>query len=437
MGKGLISRKISFGFIAGITSIGIDGIAGLIVLPMLIKFLSEEIAGIWLFFISFTVLIRLGQAGLAPVVTRISAKLKSTYPSLEVNNSIWATVKWSYSIATLLVILICSVIYVFYIYFVLKEQNFIFQGTLCWLLLSVSFMLRIYFIKYFHLINGFGEVGWDKFIQIFIALINLIGFYFVLKLDFGFWSLGAVYLLSGIIFSFFAKTTFNRLNKGYIITKSSYTTVKEVMSMFSESGKILMLNITSFIVLQSNFFVIERLIGLEVIPYYAGLQRVTTLILAVSGMVTTMMYPFISQKFAQNDVNGMLQLVKRNVVISLSVATLLSVVVFIAAPILFPLWLGEGSYLGANIFGPMLILVVLYVNHNAFANSIIATGANTFIIPAIINACLTLPLSIFGGIQYGLQGIVVANLIALVLPSFYVVVWSIKYLKALKLNYND
>lgn len=218
------------------------------------------------FFISFTVLIRLGQAGLAPVVTRISAKLKSTYPSLEVNNSIWATVKWSYSIATLLVILICSVIYVFYIYFVLKEQNFIFQGTLCWLLLSVSFMLRIYFIKYFHLINGFGEVGWDKFIQIFIALINLIGFYFVLKLDFGFWSLGAVYLLSGIIFSFFAKTTFNRLNKGYIITKSSYTTVKEVMSMFSESGKILMLNITSFIVLQSNFFVIERLIGLEVIP---------------------------------------------------------------------------------------------------------------------------------------------------------------------------
>ena len=54
MGKGLISRKTSFGFIAGITSIGIDGIAGLIVLPMLIKFLSEEIAGIWLFFISFT-----------------------------------------------------------------------------------------------------------------------------------------------------------------------------------------------------------------------------------------------------------------------------------------------------------------------------------------------------------------------------------------------
>ena len=181
MGKSLIFKKVSFGFIAGVLSIGIDGLAGLIVLPMLLEFLTKEIVGLWIYFISFSGLIALGQAGLAPVVIRLTAELKSKSKTI-LGNNFWGTTFWSYNLATFFVFIICVTLYFVYVKGVLIEQNFVYQGTLCWFFLSLSYMIRIFFIKYLHFINGFGEVGWDKIIQIFVALLNLGGFYFVLKL---------------------------------------------------------------------------------------------------------------------------------------------------------------------------------------------------------------------------------------------------------------
>ncbi|MDB4114570.1 hypothetical protein N9572_03490 [Flavobacteriaceae bacterium] len=431
MGKSLIFKKVSFGFIAGVLSIGIDGLAGLIVLPMLLEFLTKEIAGLWLFFISFSGLIALGQAGLAPVVIRLTAELKSKSKTI-LGNNFWGTTFWSYNLATFFVFIICVTLYFVYVKGVLIEQNFVYQGTLCWFFLSLSYMIRIFFIKYLHFINGFGEVGWDKIIQIFVALLNLGGFYFVLKLGFSFSALGTVYLLSGILFATLSYYIFKKFNQSYILNNKITTSKKHIFLLFGESGKILILNLTAFLVLQSNMFIIERIIGLEILPYYAGLYRITTLVLAISGMVTLMLFPFISQSFAKNELTKVKDIFKRNIFISNGIAILLSLLLFILAPYLIPIWLGPDGYLGPDVFGSMLFLVIIYANHNAFANSIIAIGANTFVYPAILNAVLSISLAILGGMKFGIIGIILGNIIGTIIPSIYVVTWSYKYMKKLK-----
>jgi O-antigen/teichoic acid export membrane protein len=431
MGKSVIFRKVSFGFIAAAVSIGIDGLAGLIILPMLLKFLSKEIAGLWLFFVSFSGLILLGQAGLAPVVIRLTAEIKSKSKSI-LGNNFWGTAFWGYNLATLFVFIICLVLYFSYVRGILIEQNFIFQGTLCWFFLSLSYMIRIFCIKYLHFVNGFGEVGWDKIIQIFVALLNLGGFYVVLKMGFNFSALGIVYLISGILFAILSYYVFKRFNKSYIQINKITTTKKNVFLLFSESGKILILNLTAFAVLQSNMFIIERIIGLEILPYYAGLYRITTLILAVSGIVSAMLFPFISQSFAKNELSKVKDIFKKNVIISNGIAIVISLVVFVAAPYLVPIWLGPNSYLGNDIFGLMLLLVIIYTNHTAFANSIIAIGANTFVYPAILNAILSISFAILGGLKFGIIGIILGNIIGTIIPSVYVTTWSLKYIKNLK-----
>ena len=362
MGKSVIFKKVSFGFIAGVLSIGIDGLAGLIVLPMLLEFLTKEIAGLWLFFISFSALIALGQAGLAPVVIRLTAELKSNSKTI-LGNNFWGTTFWSYNLATFFVCIICITLYFAYVKGVLIEQNFVYQGTLCWFFLSISHMIRIFFIKYLHFINGFGEVGWDKIIQIFVALLNLGGFYFVLKLGFSFSALGIVYLLSGILFAILSYYIFKKFNQSYIPISKITTSKKHILFLFGESGKILILNLTAFLVLQSNMFIIERIIGLKILPYYAGLYRITTLVLAISGMVTLMLFPFISQSFAKNEVSKVKDIFKRNIFISNGIAMLLSLLLFILAPYLIPIWLGPDGYLGPDVFGSMLILVIIYLSY--------------------------------------------------------------------------
>lgn len=416
---------------AGVLSLAIDGLAGLIVLPMLLEFLTKEIAGLWLFFISFSALIALGQAGLAPVVTRLTAELKSNSKTI-LGNNFWGTTFWSFNLATFFVCIICITLYFVYVKGVLIEQNFVYQGTLCWFFLSLSHMIRIFFIKYLHFVNGFGEVGWDKIIQIFVALLNLGGFYFVLKLGFSFNALGIVYLLSGILFAILSYYIFKKFNQSYIPTSKITTSKKHILLLFGESGKILILNLTAFLVLQSNMFIIERIIGLKILPYYAGLYRITTLVLAISGMVTLMLFPFISQSFAKNEVSKVKDIFKRNIFISNGITILLSLLLFILAPYLIPIWLGPDGYLGPDVFGSMLILVIIYANHNAFANSIIAIGANTFVYPAVLNAVLSISLAIFGGIKFGIIGIILGNIIGTIIPSIYVVSWSYKYIKKLK-----
>jgi O-antigen/teichoic acid export membrane protein len=431
MGKSIVFKKVSFGFLVSSLSIAIDGLAGLIILPLLLKYFSDEIAGLWIFFLSFTGLIMLGQAGLAPVIVRISASIKvnKEFPK----GNFWGIVFFSYLLSAFFVFLICFTLYFLYIKNVLLEQNFLFQGTLCWLFLTLSFMLRIFNVRYLHILNGLGEVGWDKVIQIFVALLNLAGFYMVLKFEMGFSFLGVVYLVSGLVFSFLSFIVFKLFNHDLISSNSLKTNYKDVISLFKDSGKILILNITSFIVLQANMFVVERYAGLKVLPYYNGLYRITALLLAIGGVVASMLYPFIAQKFSCKDYFGVIELFKKNILISDLLVFFISLILLGSASTFIPLWLGKNGYLGNSIFGIMLLLTFLYTNHNAFANTIIATGANTFIIPAVINALLSIIFSIIGGYYFGILGVVSGSLVAIIFPSAYVIIWSLKYLRGLTL----
>lgn len=423
MGKNLIRKKVSFGFLVGSLGIIIDGLVGLAILPLLLKSLSKEIVGLWVFFVSFSSLIMLGQAGLAPVVMRLSAEIKARNFD---DDNFWSLVTNSYRFVLLFVLLICLILYFTYIMDVLKEANYFIKGTLCWIFLTIGYMSRLYGIKHFHVINGLGEVGWDKIAQIVTSLTNLLGYFIVLSLNFELQGLGLVYLLSSLMYILYSKIAFNKfaskLNRKIIWHK-----IFELKELFKESGKILVLNLSAFVVMQSNVFIIERLIGLKVLPYYNGLSRIGTIIIAVSGLMSQMIYPFIAHEWANKNYSKARSLYFKSVVAAVSISFFASTLAFITAPTLVPIWLGKDGYLGSKIFGLILIFTIVYVHHVAHGNAVIATGKNTFVIPAIINAILAVPLSILGGIYYSIEGIILGNIIATIIPSIYVVQWSVRF----------
>ena len=124
LGKSILNKKLSFGFVFSTLSIGVEGLAGLVILPLLLGFLSEAIVGLWLFFLSFVGFISLGQAGLGPVVTKLAAAKKIT-PNLHSN--LWGNVTFVYLYSSLIVVIICTIIYFSYISGVLKEENFVYD----------------------------------------------------------------------------------------------------------------------------------------------------------------------------------------------------------------------------------------------------------------------------------------------------------------------
>ena len=176
-------------------------------------------------------------------------------------------------------------------------------------------------------------------------------------------------------------------------------------------------------------FIIERIVGLEILPYYAGLYKITTLVLAISGLVTIMFFPYISQSFAKGEINTLKDFFKKNIIFSNGISISISLVLLLSAPYFVPIWLGHGSYLGSDVFGLMLLIIIIYTNNNAFANSIIAIGANYFIYPAIFSSILSISFAIIGGLNFGIIGVIAGNIIGVILPSLYIVLWSYNYIK--------
>ena len=428
MGK-ILNKQISFGFIFYNLHIFIEGISGLLLYPILIENLDINLAGLWVFFLSFSPIISLAQAGLGTVVTRVS----SLYTKDKTSFNFLHHLKYSYLLVVFFVSIICSIIYFFYIRGKLFELNILEDGSLAWLMISVSFCFRMYFVKNFHVLNGFGIVGWDKITNAFITVINLIGIYFVVVNNLSFYYLGVVYFSSAIIYALISSQVLNYTKiKARFSLISKQINKNEIYKIFSESGKILVLNITAFIVLQLNLFVAEYFFGLKIFTYYSGLVKLNALVIAIASTVSSILFPFISMAFNNNDIFKVKKLFKRNVLFSFSLAFFAYLFLIIIADFAVPIWLGKEGYLGDAIFIPLCVMGLLYINHVAHANSVIALGANTFIVPAILNAIFSTIFSIFGAKYFGLLGMVYGSILGLILPSIYVVYWSRNHIKNLK-----
>lgn len=427
-------KKISFGVIIGGASLAIDSLSGLIIYPLLLKYCTKEVAGLWIFYTSFTVIISLGQAGLAPIVMRKAAETKVAETKVAFANFLLLILK-SYKIVAAFVFTICIILYFSYIHWVLVENPELFySGILAWVFFSIGNTIRMYYVKNLHIINGFGEVGWDKVVQIVISIFTIIGYFLVLSNGGDLIGLSAVFLIASFIYSMGSKLLlkkFTPINSFYL---SGTASKSDILSFFKLGSKILILNLVGIIVMNKDIYLIERFQGLTILPLFSALSRIQGMIMSVSLIIPSMIFPFISQSYAKHDYKKSFSLYWQGVIFAMLAATIMSAIILLSANQLIPLWLGDGNYLGNGIFGLLILFVLLTIHHNAHASAIISTGANYFMWPAIINAILSIPLSIIGIKYYGIEGMILGNIIATVLPSIYVVMYSIKFFNSIKKN---
>jgi O-antigen/teichoic acid export membrane protein len=430
----MAKKKISFGVFVGGLSIAASSLSGLIIYPLLLKNLSKEVAGLWFFYTSLSIIISLGQAGLSPIVIRRAASAVADGRSF-ILADYYALIKKCYFFVAIIITLLCILLYSFYVHWILMGNPTLFSdGLIAWIFFVAGNLVNIYYSKNFYIINGFGEVGWDKVNQIFITGITVLGYFIALNFGYGLVGLSVIFFIASLFYAATSKIMLNVFGPKAMLIEKGIATKSQVFNIFKEGAEVLVLNLVAILVMNKDTFLVERFMGLSVLPSFSALSRIQGIVISVSLLIPQMISPFISQSYAKGNYLYAKKMYWQGVSFSFAVALFLSIVIYFSAELIFPFWLGKGNYLGNQILILLFLMGLVSINHNAHASAVISTGENCFLYPAVINALLSVPFAIFGIKCCGIEGMIIGNIISTILPSIYVVNYSVKYFNKLVKN---
>jgi O-antigen/teichoic acid export membrane protein len=410
-----------FGVGAGAVSIAVDGIAALITIHFLLKFVSAAEAGYWLLMTTLGGLLLLGQGAIGPSVARHVAQ------RLDSGNGETTSVARMARLMAASVLVVAALCYVLYLRHV-KVDISTTATWLGWVLYATGLAGSLVAASKFAVLNGYGEVGWDKVTRIALSLGGLAANWLVLRFGGGVIGLGAVFFIQGATSIGFAEYLLRRHRPARLVEATPQP--GELRPLMLETGKLLSLSLIGYVVMNSGTFIIERRFGTEMVSRYAPLVRVGALLSNVAVLIPQTVYPFVARAWAKGDFKVHNRFFTVGWMLAIGLYVLGALVCLLAAPKLMPLWLGSDRYLGGAVFALVLGVYALIVANISFSNPVLASVGNAFVAPSIVNLLLVVPLLWYWTQAFGIVGAPLAMLAGSFLPSAWVIFRSCKIMSA-------
>jgi O-antigen/teichoic acid export membrane protein len=412
------NKRILFGVAAGAISLGIDGIAGLLLFRLLARYLPPETSGFWILVTTTGSLLQLLQCGLGPSVARRVAQASAVNDPAVMEQTV-ATVRKALTYVVGAVIFGSLLLYPAQLASPANKIDHRWQAATAWFIYAASIGLNLFGQGYLFVLNGLGHVGWDKVLRIFTSTAAILATWSVLSMGHGIVALSIIQLIVNAAFLAAARAKLRGMLPGDGgIAKSDTNLFRE---LFAAGFKLLVLNLLGFTVTNFGLLATERRFGLAVLTPFAAMFKIGALLTTFAGLVSTMSYPYVSKHHAQGEKGACRKYYLYGVAASLLIYAVLGIPTYLFGQLLFDSWLGKGQYLGNYTFGLVLVFNAILANHTAHSMPVLAVAGNAFMVPAIVNGILVVALTLILPTHFGLNGIPLAMILGTVFPSAFVV----------------
>ena len=406
-------RKILFGVGAGAASIAVDGLAALITIHFLLEYLPTAEAGYWMLVTALGGMLLLGQGAIGPSISRhVAQGLHAGW------RRIIGITQVTWFIAGLMLI-IAAAAYIFYLRGV-ATQALAGSAWLSWLCYSAGLVCSLHASARFAVLNGLGEVGWDKACRIMVSSFGVALNWLMLRAGWGIVGLGILMLLQGLASIAAAEALLRRQVSG-LSPGAPGPVVNDFRQLLLETGKLLSLSLIGYLVMNTGTFIIERRFGAEMVSRYAPLVRVGALLCNVAVLIPQTVYPYVARAWVTKDYKAHRMLFVGGCILSITGYLVGAALFLLLAPKLMPMWLGQGRYLGGGIFALVLAVYAITVANIAFTNPVLASFGNAFVVPSVGNLMLVLPLLWICTGKWGIVGAPVGILAGSAIPSAWVI----------------
>ncbi len=399
-------NKIISGTAAAVVNVGTEAIVAIVQISLLWAYLKPPTVGLWMIFLPAAGLFLAIGAAVSQAVSRQQAAICANSNFHAMTLHFMRTTKVVFLVAAATNIFISLLIH--HLYFsarivALPEHEL---ATFAWGLLVSGYCLRLLGLRYVGHLNGYGVVGKDKLLQAICALLILCCTYLFLISGLGLLGAGLAHLIGGAVF--FAGSWW-LLRKKLAGSRAVHAVENKAIrprDLLREASGFTLMSVVAWMLTSSDVFIVEYLFGLETVSRYAALTKIALLIAALSVLVPQMAFPFIAKAWTAQNHSEARRLVRFTTLAGPTVAVVCSIMALAIAPFVIPIWLRtESAYLGPGIFSMQLLFALLYSVHVSHVSATLATGVNPFVVAAVLNVGLSLPLALVLGHMFGMLGV--------------------------------
>ncbi|WP_189415435.1 O-unit flippase-like protein [Cellvibrio zantedeschiae] len=406
MNAKISKKEIFWGGMAHFSNFGLS----LILLPFVLKYMSEGEIGLWYIFLTIGGLAQLAEFGFQPTIARQAAYIyagakeiliegvprKST-ETIDVNllHDFIAASKYIYRIIAIIASAILLI--VGYVFISHANSGIDDLKTLqSWCVYALSISINLYFGYYNGLLTGRGEQSKANKIIIASRLTSIIVAIPLLQYGLGLNGLAIASLFSCLVSRCLYAHFFN--SKNYNATRSAKRNLFKVpeytMILWHSSKKLGFAQLGSYLILRGNFFVVSATMGLQITAAYGLTLQVLGLISALTTMIFTLQLPHINRLQTQGRQQNIKELYISSQILSLTVFAAGATCIVAFGDVLLSLLKSNAHLIPINWLVALSVIMLLELHHSLAATYLTTLNTTPFLASSLISGTTILAASI-------------------------------------------
>ncbi|ANV90503.1 lipopolysaccharide biosynthesis protein [Picosynechococcus sp. PCC 8807] len=442
------SKRIAIAVTISWISRAIGILSGLLLMPILFRFMGKEELGLWFLLGNSQAFLGLLGMGIAPTLTRriAFAKGKSgSNPDAELTEESKQDIgDW---VVTGKIILQWLAVIIFFVAWIsgyglireLKLEEVSPQTVFwAWTLMCLGYAINVWVAYLGCWLQGIGYVGWDSLIATILAVVTIGANIVAVLMGGGLIALATISVVSGLA-NRFVFIRFLRWRQPQLFIFQGQWRDEYAKSIIKPCFLYWLTSLGSFLILRTDAYFISILKGVDNLPKYQAAYSLiaTPYSLAISFAASSSV--FLSQAWQARDLKFIRHLTFRNAQIGLSLMAVSVGFIMSTGKSLVNIWLGNENFIGYGVISIFCIMLTLEAQNVIFVYSGRATEDEVYapwtLSAGILNIIFTWLLIK----PFGLLGVAMGTMFAQMLTNnWYAVYRPVKRLKLDFLSYlND
>ena len=380
----------------------------IILLPIIVRYLSEEDLGMWYVFASIGQIAILLDFGFAPALARNITYVWCGATKLQKENVIarkrvdtdWhyfklvlLTCKIIYSILAVISLLVLLILGVPYILSLSNNDHYI----ISWILYSCGVFLNLLYSYYSSFLLGIGAIAEYNKASTISKFVQLVISYVLLIYGMGLMGIAFAYMLSGVIYRVLSQFYFYKYDniRSHIINihiENKYRKVYDLYrTIWYNASKDGIVMISNYLSTQANTLICSSVLGLASTGMYGLTMQIATVVTTISVIPFSTYHSEMQEKAVAGDKLASAFIYARSTIMFISVFLFLFFVVYLLLPII-P-YLKPTIEINHQLFVAVIIYMLIYQVYHLAASYIstynIIPYTKSFIITSVLSVIIS------------------------------------------------